>query len=56
MKATDGEYMKSLRRCRFSVSFALDDEGLVVLVGSRLHLEQQLVRGGLLDDPGRALD
>ena len=35
---------------------ALDDEGLVVLVGARLHLEEQLVRRRLLDDERRTLD
>ena len=35
---------------------ALDDEGLVVLVGARLHLEEQLVRRRLLDDERWALN
>ena len=35
---------------------ALDDEGLVVLVGPRLHLEEQLVRRRLLDDERWALN
>ena len=35
---------------------ALDDEGLVVLVGARLDLEEQLVRRRLLDDERWALN
>ena len=35
---------------------ALDDEGLVVLVGARLDLEEQLVRRRLLYDERRTLN
>ena len=41
---------------RLACRLALDDEGLVVLVGARLDLEEQLVRRRLLDDERWALN
>jgi len=41
---------------RFSVCLTFDDERFVVLVCPRLHLEEQLVRRWLLDDPRRTLN
>ena len=41
---------------RLARRLALYDEGLVVLVGARLDLEEQLVRRRLLDDERRTLD
>ena len=44
-----------LLRSWFSLGLALDDERLVVLVGPRLHLEEQLVGRGLLHHVRRTL-
>ena len=41
---------------RLACRLALDDEGLVVLVGARFDLEEQLVRRRLLDDERRTLN
>ena len=41
---------------RLAGGLALDDEGLVVLVGARLDLEEQLVRRRLFDDERRTLN
>ena len=42
-------------RLWLSLGFALDHEGFVILVRPGLHLEQDLVCWGLLDDVGRTL-
>ena len=41
---------------RLARRLALDDERLVVLVGARLDLEEQLVRRRLFDDERRTLN
>ena len=43
-------------RSWFPLRLALDDERFVILVRPRLHLEQNLGGGRLLDDEGRTLN